>query len=185
METSSSIIFVTGGVRSGKSSFAESLAIEYARKERGDLYYIATSLNTDAEMQERIARHQQIRKMHKVKWKSMEQSADIGELTGIFSKRDVVLLDCLTLLVNNELFFKDQPQDLIEGKLKKEIVELSRTCRYFILVSNEVTYEPLSDPFVQKYCRILNRLHLFLVQYAKEAYLVESGIVQRKKGEAG
>jgi len=185
METSSSIIFVTGGVRSGKSSFAESLAIEYARKERGDLYYIATSLNTDAEMQERIERHQQIRKMHKEKWKSMEQSADIGELTGIFSKRDVVLLDCLTLLVNNELFFKDQPQDLIEGKLKKEIVELSRTCRYFILVSNEVTYEPLSDPFVQKYCRILNRLHLFLVQYAKEAYLVESGIVQRKKGEAG
>lgn len=182
METKSSIIFVTGGVRSGKSSFAESLAIEYAKKEKADLHYIATAVNTDGEMQVRIARHQQIRKMQKVKWNSHEQSVDIGELAGVFSKKDIILLDCLTVLVNNELFLKEQQHEMIEVKLKKDLIELSRSCRYLILVSNEVTYEPSTDPFVQKYCRILNRLHYFLVQHAKEAYLVENGIVQRKKG---
>ena len=74
METKSTIIFVTGGVRSGKSSFAESLAIEYARKEKVALHYIATAVNTDTEMQERIAKHQQIRKTQKVKWNSHEQA---------------------------------------------------------------------------------------------------------------
>ncbi|SLL35362.1 Adenosylcobinamide kinase [Mycobacteroides abscessus subsp. abscessus] len=182
METKSSIIFVTGGVRSGKSSFAESLAIEYARKEKADLHYIATAVNTDTEMQERIAKHQQIRKTQKVKWNSHEQAVNIGELAEVFSKKDVLLLDCLTVLVNNELFLKDQQQEMIEDKLKKDLVALSRSCRYLILVSNEVTYEPSTDPFVQNYSRILNRLHYFLVQHAKEAYLVEFGIAKKKKG---
>ncbi|WP_312094759.1 bifunctional adenosylcobinamide kinase/adenosylcobinamide-phosphate guanylyltransferase [Niallia sp.] len=182
MEANSSIIFVTGGVRSGKSSFAERLAIEYARKASAELHYIATAVNTDAEMQARIARHQRIRKTQKVKWNSHEQSVDIGELARVFSKKDVILLDCLTVLVNNELFLKEQQHEMIEIKLKKDLVKLSRSCQVLILVSNEVTYEPSTDPFVQKYCRILNRLHYFLVQHATDAYLVENGIVQRKKG---
>lgn len=182
METKSSIIFVTGGVRSGKSSFAERLAIEYAENEKAELHYIATAVHSDTEMQERIARHQQRRKKQKVKWNSHEQAVNIGELAGVFSKKDVILLDCLTVLVNNELFYKDQRQEMLELKLKRELIELSRSCRYLILVSNEVTYEMSSDPFVQNYCRLLNQLHYFLVQHAKEAYLVEFGIAKSKKG---
>ena len=182
METRSSIIFVTGGVRSGKSSFAERLAIKYAQDERAELHYIATAVITDAEMQARIINHQQNRMAHKVKWNSYEKSVDIGELAAVFTKKDVILLDCLTVLVNNELFFQDKQQEGLERKLKKDLIELSRSCRYLILVSNEVTYEPSLDPFVQKYCRILNRLHYFLVQHAHEAYLVENGIAHRKKG---
>ncbi|MEM5594860.1 bifunctional adenosylcobinamide kinase/adenosylcobinamide-phosphate guanylyltransferase [Niallia circulans] len=106
METKSSIIFVTGGVRSGKSSLAERLAIKYAQDERAELHYIATAVITDAEMEERIIRHQQNREAQKVKWNSYEKPVDIGELAAVFTKKDVVLLDCLTVLVNNELFSK-------------------------------------------------------------------------------
>ena len=182
METKSSLIFVTGGVRSGKSSFAEGLATRYAQEERATLHYIATAVITDAEMEERIIRHKQNREAQKVKWNTYEKPVDMGELAAVFTKKDVILLDCLTVLVNNELFFQDKQQEGIEGKLKKDLIELSRSCRYLILVSNEVTYEPSLDPAVQKYCRILNRLHYFLVQHAYEAYLVENGIAQRKKG---
>ncbi|UTW69778.1 bifunctional adenosylcobinamide kinase/adenosylcobinamide-phosphate guanylyltransferase [Anaerobacillus sp. HL2] len=56
------MIFISGGVRSGKSSFAENLAYSYITEKRNKLIYIATSKNEDSEMAGRIKKHQQDRK---------------------------------------------------------------------------------------------------------------------------
>ena len=105
METAPSLIFITGGVRSGKSSFAEKLAVKIAyRRTGGGLNYIATGVPFDTEMKERIKQHQQDRKTAKYQWKTVEQSINIGAIADRFNNRDILLLDCVTTLLNNELF---------------------------------------------------------------------------------
>lgn len=86
-------------------------------------------------------------------------------------------------------FLYEEEQDIekfrmkIQKKLENELLQLSQVCKYLIIVSNEVTYEPIENPYVLTYCKILNHLHCFLVKYAKFAYLVENGIALKKKGE--
>lgn len=105
MEVNPSILFISGGVRSGKSTFAEELAREYAIEEEANLHYIATSVVIDAEMKERIFLHQKGREKQVLKWTTWEKPVHLGELTCEFQKSDILLLDCLTTLVGNELFF--------------------------------------------------------------------------------
>ncbi|MFE8702984.1 bifunctional adenosylcobinamide kinase/adenosylcobinamide-phosphate guanylyltransferase [Cytobacillus sp. FJAT-54145] len=185
METAE-LIFVSGGVRSGKSSFGERLAIEKAEKIGGALHYIATGSNSDAEMKERIMKHQQDRMESHANWKTWEKETSVHELASCFKQGDVLLLDCLTTLLNNEFFsgeYESQERKIYE-RICKGIEHLSESCSTLIVVSNEVLNEPLLDnTLVYTYCRLIGHLHQRLVEKATEAYLVEAGIPkQMKKG---
>lgn len=68
------LFYITGGARSGKSTFAEKLAANYG----GVVSYIATAIPFDDEMKDRIARHQQQRPQS---WKTYEAYRGIGELS--------------------------------------------------------------------------------------------------------
>ncbi|GKU84661.1 bifunctional adenosylcobinamide kinase/adenosylcobinamide-phosphate guanylyltransferase [Niallia sp. NCCP-28] len=186
MDENSTLIFITGGVRSGKTSFAEQLAAQFAEKEDLQLHYLATGVVTDAEMQKRVEHHQEIRANYQRQWKTVEQEANLHTLQQRFCKKDVVLFDCLTTLVSNELFLKEQAhwsKSFLES-LKQEIVTavilLSRKCKYFIIVSNEVSYEPMQTPLLIAYSWLLGNLHQTFVEIATEAYLVENGLVIKK-----
>src|SRR5699024_1416371 len=98
------LIFIIGGARSGKSSFAESYAVELAKKEKRTLYYLATSKKSDDEMVDRIKRHQEDREQSEMHWETVETPLQIGKNVASFSPNSVVLLDCLTILLSNELF---------------------------------------------------------------------------------
>src|SRR5947207_15991618 len=111
MEAGPSLIFISGGVRSGKSSLAEKLAIKIASEEGGRLHYIATGVTFDKEMKERIKKHQQDRKTAKYQWIITEQSTNIGAIADRFNSRDILLLDCVTTLLNNELFSSEHRWD--------------------------------------------------------------------------
>ncbi len=111
METAPSLIFISGGVRSGKSSFAEKLALKIACEEGGGLHYIATGVPSDLEMKERIKKHQHDREAAKYRWITVEQSINIGAIADHFNNRDILLLDCVTTLLNNELFSSDHRWD--------------------------------------------------------------------------
>ncbi|WP_445490595.1 bifunctional adenosylcobinamide kinase/adenosylcobinamide-phosphate guanylyltransferase [Niallia sp. 03133] len=188
MGQQSTFIFVTGGVRSGKTTFAEKLAMEYAEKDNLQLHYLATGVVTDNEMKERVERHQKIRAEQKQQWKTWEQKTGLQELLPNFSKQDILLFDCLTTLVSNELFQTEQQEwneqmlKELQRKMEQAILSLSQACSIFIMVSNEVTYEALQYPLLVSYSRLLGRLHQTFVQTANEAYLVDSGIPIRKKG---
>lgn len=183
------MIFITGGVRSGKSTFAEKVAIDYAKKTESPLHYIATGVALDHEMKERIARHQRERENSMLQWKTWEKPTQIEALARSFKPNDVVLLDCVTTLLNNELFFeqKDWPPAFLEEvltRILKGIEAIQIECGQLILVSNEVFNEVISEnQLVYHYSRILGNLHQEIVQRADVAYLVESGIPILMKGE--
>ena len=194
MAQNSSIIFITGGVRSGKSSFAERIAeASWKRTESGQLHYIASMQPSDKEMRKRILIHQEDRLKSGLQWKTWERPTAIGDLAEQFRSGDVVLFDCLTTWLNNELFYQEDGwQDgafinqLFE-KMWSHIIEISQSVKTFVIVSNEVLNEPIQQnhDLVFTYRCLLGNLHQRIVREAEEAYLVEAGIPITMKGDVG
>jgi adenosylcobinamide kinase / adenosylcobinamide-phosphate guanylyltransferase len=191
MAHDSSIIFITGGVRSGKSRFAEEIAMEsWQSLGRGQLHYIAAMQPSDSEMEKRILRHQEDRLQSGGHWKTWEQPVSIGKLVSNFKCDDIVLIDCLTTWLNNELFFvEDKWQDeafqaALFEQMCQGINKISGRVHTLIIVSNEVLNEPIGDnEFVIRYRRLLGKLHQAIVECAHQAFLVETGIPILMKGE--
>lgn len=186
------LIFISGGARSGKTSFAETYAEKLACSSGNPLYYLATSKKEDQEMSNRIERHQQDREESSANWQTVERPADISGIVNSFSENAVVLMDCVTLLVTNELFqgafdenqYKDQTyQSQVKQRIVKGIIQLSKNVQYLLVVSNEVLYDPVNpeNEVVWVYQKLLGEIHQELVAQADEAYLIEVGIAIRKK----
>ncbi len=188
MADSPSLIFVTGGVRSGKSRFAEKLATEIAMKTRGQLNYLATGVPSDCEMFARIEKHRRERETGKHHWKTMEKSVQIEELTLAVNNHDIILLDCVTTLLNNELFSGGDVRDetflsKVKEKIMKGIMAIKNRASTMIVVSNEVLNEPLAgNELVFTYGKLLGQIHQQLVQEADKVFLIEVGIPILMKG---
>ncbi|MCM3405098.1 bifunctional adenosylcobinamide kinase/adenosylcobinamide-phosphate guanylyltransferase [Cytobacillus oceanisediminis] len=185
-----SLIFISGGVRSGKSSFAERTAAGLAIKTEGKLHYIAAGKAYDPEMKVRIQRHQDDREKSGLSWTTWEKPSALEEISGNFNNQDIILFDCLTTLLNNELFRAEDVwrnrefQENLSSDILRAITEIRKKCRALIVVSNEVLNEPIGkNELVITYSKILGTLHRNLVNMADEAYLVEAGIPIQMKGE--
>ncbi|MCS0674417.1 bifunctional adenosylcobinamide kinase/adenosylcobinamide-phosphate guanylyltransferase [Cytobacillus firmus] len=185
-----SLIFISGGVRSGKSSYAERTAAGLAIKTEGKLHYIAAGKAYDPEMEARIQRHQEDREKSGLNWTTWEKPSALEEISGNFNNQDIILFDCLTTLLNNELFRAEDVwrnrefQENLLSDILRAITEIRKKCRALIVVSNEVLNEPIGkNELVITYSKILGTLHRNLVNMADEAYLVEAGIPIQMKGE--
>ena len=183
------VIFMSGGVRSGKSRLAETRAMAEAERENCTLHYIACGQATDPEMKARIEHHQQDRANANVPWETMECPTNIGSVAAQLNANAVVLLDCVTTLLSNALFqdvdWADvTEQERIQTKIKEDISAVSENCHTLIIVSNELGHEPLRSDLIRVYARLLGELHQWIVERADEAILVEAGIPQFLKGEA-
>jgi Adenosyl cobinamide kinase/adenosyl cobinamide phosphate guanylyltransferase len=186
------LIFVTGGVRSGKSSWAEHY-LTVKKNQANRLVYIATSFPSDEEMTKRILQHQLKRAQGKEKWLAIEQTNDVGKLSKKLQKNDFVLLDCLTTLLTNELFFHEQHgerwqaasfRQYVLEKIIRDLSELQKSCELFCIVSNEVNWEfPARSNAVFQYVRLLGHLHQQIVERADLAVRMEFGIPVAMKGE--
>ncbi|MCF6246296.1 MAG: bifunctional adenosylcobinamide kinase/adenosylcobinamide-phosphate guanylyltransferase [Desulfobacula sp.] len=128
------VTFVIGGCRSGKSSYALNQADKIAGKNK---YFIATSVPTDMEMEERVHTHQKERGED---WNTIEEPVLIQKTISRLSQHaDVILVDCLTLWLSNLMLASTSKKDLeiavshLEDALKKSV------CPIF-LVSNEVGF---------------------------------------------
>lgn len=127
------ISLILGGARSGKSRYAQQLA---ARNQK-PVFYIATASPSaiDAEMAQRIERHQADRPAD---WQLVEQATRLHDAIDKYGRESerVLLVDCLTLWLNNELYYNsDTSFELLSGELLRS---LSDACCDVILVSNEV-----------------------------------------------
>ncbi|WP_242688428.1 bifunctional adenosylcobinamide kinase/adenosylcobinamide-phosphate guanylyltransferase [Bacillus sp. Cs-700] len=180
------LIFIAGGVRSGKSRFAEKRAVSL-RPTGGSLHYLACGQPSDHEMKSRIARHQNDRASANVPWETVECATDIGSVASSLNENAVVLLDCVTTLLSNELFQNDSWkeevfQQKMKQKIQNDIEKLYERSEALVIVSNELGYEPLNG-LVDVYARQLGELHQWIVSKADEAYLVENGLPNLMKGE--
>jgi len=126
------IIFVVGGCRSGKSSFALNQANRVKEKNK---YFIATSVPTDSEMKKRVDKHQRERGED---WITIEEPVMIHEKINQYSqKAGVILVDCLTLWVSN-LLFHSYDQTQVDEAIKDLENSLEQCECPVFLVSNEV-----------------------------------------------
>jgi adenosylcobinamide kinase/adenosylcobinamide-phosphate guanylyltransferase len=98
------IVLVTGGCRSGKSAFAQGLAESLP----GRRAYVATCPVIDDEMRDRVAKHREARAARQ--WETIEEPVELGEAIGRAGEFEVVLVDCLTLWVNNLMYEAQQQQ---------------------------------------------------------------------------
>ena len=93
-----SIALVTGGCRSGKSAYAQ----ETAERISSSRLYVATCPATDDEMRRRIEAHRQSR--HGRQWETVEEPVDLAGVFRSHSDYGAVLVDCVTLWVNNLMY---------------------------------------------------------------------------------
>jgi adenosylcobinamide kinase/adenosylcobinamide-phosphate guanylyltransferase len=179
------IIFITGGARSGKSSFA----LNEASKINGQMAYIATAEALDSEMKKRIEKH---KKDRGDKWDTYEESLKIPDtLSDIKNKYSVVVLDCLTLWLSNLMHKSIQVEDNI-NEFINILASLSRSNRLnrlndfnglnLFVVSNEVGMGIVPDNEVaRKFRDIAGLLNQKVAEKADEVYLVTAGIPMRIK----
>ena len=135
------VTLVLGGARSGKSGYAEKLAIASG----AEVFYIATARASDGEMAERIAHHRASRPGH---WTTVEETLQLGEaIERHAGPGRVVLVDCLTLWLSNLIFSGagDFPETgtvtlppLFAAERARLLATLASAAGDVILVSNEV-----------------------------------------------
>lgn len=185
------VIFITGGVRSGKSAFAENYAKELFKNNNSEqLIYIASGVAFDEEMEQRIQRHKQDRKDSEVKWKTIECVDTIPGEIDKFQNNSVILWDCITTWLSNILYKTEQLDEtkrLLEieryiNKLKQQIMNWKENNIAIVLVSNEVLDEIQADfKEVNLYCHILGKLHQYIVSVCDEAYEMDYSLIRRWK----
>lgn len=134
------IHLVLGGARSGKSRFAEQLALSLAQTNTMSATYIATAIVIDDEMAARIHRHQTERDNC---WQLIECPLLLAEQITKTADNSVYLIDCLTLWLNNLIFSleietPDNKEQQITHKVDELITSLSKSNNTFVIVSNEV-----------------------------------------------
>ena len=173
------MIFLSGGVRSGKSSVAEKLAMR-CRQRGGRLLYIACGSRTDREMDERIGHHQQRRAASGHSWTTIEKSVDVAAI-GV-EDSDTLLIDCVTTLLAGEYFRKDKPAFKADERIIKDILMLAKQAHAVVAVSNELSFEVPASELTEVYMKKLGLIHQRLVQESDAAILVEHGIPIVKKG---
>ena len=185
----SNIVLVTGGARSGKSDFAESLCI----KQHNKTAYIATSIAFDDEMKDRVRKHQESRPKD---WKTYEIYKDIYSIVKDLDKNhDTVLLDCVTLMVNNLMFYYNMNIDTatveelneVEHYIKDQILKLleaiKNTNLYFVIVTNELGMGIVPENKLSRIYRdFVGRANQLIAKNSDEVYFVVSGIPMKVKG---
>jgi adenosylcobinamide kinase/adenosylcobinamide-phosphate guanylyltransferase len=167
------IILITGGARSGKSSYAEKLALELSDAP----VYLATARIWDEEFRERVRRHQARRGPQ---WTNIEEEKALSrhDLTG-----RVVLVDCLTLWATNFFFDLESNVDAALAALQAEFDRFTAQETTFILVTNEIGMGGTSDNDIQRrFTDLQGWMNQYAAAHADEVILMVSGIPVKIKG---
>jgi len=177
----SNAILITGGARSGKSGFAQELAKATGKT----VLFVATATAGDEEMRQRIAEH---RRARPPAWHTLEATTRLGaQIAANLGRAKIVIIDCITLLVNNILLqHGDVDSDSfdaarLETAVTAEINELTdcidRSDADFIIVTNEVGLGLVpASKTGRLYRDLLGRANQMLARRCHQVYLLVAGI---------
>ncbi len=190
------LVLITGGVRSGKSSFAEKLAEESGKK----ITYLATARVEDEEMRERVALHRSRRpKSVRTVEEPLEPHLVLEQET---DSNSIILMDCLTLLITNRMLKDiDSHGAVREGEdifADEKIIDaaVERTYQYIkkfsaaavdcpadvLVVTNEVGMGVVPNyPVARAFRDLSGRTNQVVAAAADQVWLVVCGIPQRFK----
>ena len=179
---SGELTLILGGARSGKSSYAQDLAMNIS----GKVIYVATAEARDEEMKERIAVHKAERPNG---WLTVEAPTKVGKaLEKTISSADVVLLDCLTLLTSNILLSMPENASVaeVQAAMDVEIDELlsviEQSGAKWIIVTNEVGLGLVpAYALGRTYRDVLGRVNQRLAKAADEVLFMVAGLPMKVK----
>ncbi|MFY9152140.1 MAG: bifunctional adenosylcobinamide kinase/adenosylcobinamide-phosphate guanylyltransferase [Prolixibacteraceae bacterium] len=167
------ITFITGGARSGKSSFAQKMAESRSKNP----VYLATARVWDEDFRLRIERHQNDRGPH---WINIEKEKNISscEIEG-----KTVLLDCITLWLTNIFFDNRFDADRSLEEAKTEWNRFIEKDMNLIVVSNELGMgvHPVEES-ARKFADLQGWMNQYIAQQASHVFLMISGIPVKIKG---
>ena len=168
-------VLVLGGARSGKTGFAEKLAMRAGDRP----LYLATAQALDDEMRERVKMHQQQR--HK-RFETLEEPLALAAaIETAATKHDVILVDCLTLWITNLLVANQNVAGAVDG-LTAALAKIAGT--RVILVSNEVGWGIVPDNAMARMFRDLaGSTHQRLAEICADVHLVVAGLPLTLKGD--
>ena len=167
------VVLITGGSRSGKSTYAENLALELSESP----VYLATARIWDEEFRERVRRHQARRGPQ---WTNIEEEKHLSrhDLTG-----RVVVVDCLTLWATNFFFDLESDVDRALEAAKAEFDRFTAQDATFLFVTNEIGMGGTSDNALQrKFTDLQGWMNQYAASQADEVVLMVSGIPVKIKG---
>lgn len=177
----SKICLVTGGARSGKSRYAERRIQEMGSA----IAYLATAVPFDAGMRDRIKKHRSDRPAH---WTTYEYPTQLHLALDALKGHDAVLVDCITVMLNNYLFELDADWDQIshdeidrlEARIMVDVSLLVEGLRHFklsaVIVTNEVGLGIVPENRLARLYRdMAGRINQQLGQLADEVILVVCG----------
>ncbi len=169
-----SCIFIIGGARAGKSTYAQKLAEDIG----GEVLFVATAEAKDEDMSLRIEGHKKSRPLN---WRTLEAPVSVANAIGDnIGDASVVIVDCITMLVSN-IVLSTSDASSAEFEVLKGIdaligVMASKSSAY-IIVSNEVGLGIVPDNALSRIYRdCLGRANQKLAQYANEVYFLAAGI---------
>jgi adenosyl cobinamide kinase/adenosyl cobinamide phosphate guanylyltransferase len=165
---------ITGGVRSGKSDYAQQLALEMGGD---DVTFIATAEPGDAEMADRIARH---RAGRPPAWSTIETATAAGTALRAAASQ-VVLLDCITLLASNAMLRAEpagkDPTSAVNAEVAGILDAAAARTGELILVTNEVGLGVVpATPLGRLYRDLLGEANRRLAERAESVVMMVSGI---------
>lgn len=184
----SQIILCSGGARSGKSEFAERLALAI----KGPKAYVATGQAFDEEMVDRIKKHQERR--GKI-WNNFEVPLHLAdEWENISQSADVILIDCLTMFTTNHMMAYGSIRGQEDANRLEQIIlsELDtlldsiQSCegKTVIFVTNEIGLGIVPDNKLARYFRdIAGRVNRAVASVADKLYLTISGVTIELKSQ--
>ena len=167
------VVLITGGSRSGKSSYAEKMALERS----DNPVYLATARIWDEEFRERVRRHQERRGPQ---WTNIEEEKYLSrhDLSG-----RVVVVDCLTLWCTNFFFDLESDVDRALEAAKEEFDRLIAQDATFLFVTNEIGMGGTSDNEIQrKFTDLQGWMNQYAASRADEVILMVAGIPVIIKG---
>lgn len=162
------IFLITGGERSGKSNYAQKIALELSNSP----LYIATARKWDSDFQSRIDRHQNERDE---RWTNIEEEKYLSKID--FTEK-TALIDCVTLWLTN--FFVDNKNDVALSleEAKKEFLSIANQKNTnIIIVTNEIGMGVHAETHIgRKFVELQGWMNQFLAENADEVVLMVSGI---------
>lgn len=179
------IILVTGGSRSGKSEFAEKLL-----SKEDNVLYIATSMITDKDMEERVKIH---RHRRNPKWSTYEGYRKLGNVIRDSSEK-YALIECIGTLVTDIMFEKNRDFDRISAdeireleydilnEIKSMVLSAKKSCGTVIFITNEVGLSIVPSYRLGRiFSDILGRVNQSIANNSDDVYIVVCGIPLKLK----